>query len=360
MIRPAPFDTFGASGTLVQHFLSARVRRASIAAVCGLLFFASTFCSASASETTLRPEVETFIEEMAVKHGFDRRSLQALFRQAQPRPAVIRAISTPGTARPWYEFRAIYIDERRIAGGIEFWRRNAEALARAHRDYGVPEEIIVATIGVETVYGRNIGRFKVLEALSMLAFDYLPRAPLFRAELEEFLLLARETGFDARAIRGSYAGAMGIPQFLPSSYRKYAVDFDRDGRADLWDSPADAIGSVANYYRSFGWQSGAPVVVQARVEGDAVETVLAEGIKPHIRIAELKDRGVVPVSAVEEDAMAALVRVEVENGPAYWLGLQNFYVITRYNRSVNYALVVHELARELRARKEGRPTQAGS
>ena len=326
---------------------------AAIAALVALLLLGGVLGSVTAAppaSPALRQEVESFIEEMAAKHSFDRSALRRLFGQAQPRPAIIRAVSAPGTARPWHEFRALYIDERRIAGGIEFWRRNAGALARASREYGVPEEIIVATIGVETVYGRNIGRFKVLEALSMLAFDYPPRAALFRAELEEFLLLTRETGFDALATRGSYAGAMGIPQFLPSSYRKYAVDFDGDGRPDLWGSAADAIGSVANYYRAFGWETGAPVVIEARAEGDAVENTLGEGIKPHASIAELRTRGIVPLANVEEESRAALVRVEAESGPQYWLGLQNFYVITRYNRSVNYALVVHELAGELRAR----------
>lgn len=316
----------------------------------GLFGLAVNAASPVPSQRPLRPEVESFIEEMAHKHRFNRQALRRVFRQAQPRPAVIRAISTPGTARPWHEFRMLYLDERRIAGGIEFWRQNAATLARAQREYGVPEEIIVATIGVETFYGRNIGSFKVLEALSMLAFDYPPRAALFRAELEEFLLLIRETGFDVSGIRGSYAGAMGIPQFLPSSYRKYAIDFDGDGRPDLWRSPADAIGSVANYYRAFGWQYGATIAVQAETAGNEVDGVLADGIKPHASIAELRRRGIVPLAPVEEEAPAALVMVEAESGPQYWLGLQNFYVITRYNRSVNYALVVDELARELRSR----------
>jgi membrane-bound lytic murein transglycosylase B len=325
--------------------------------VLGVLGFALAAASPALAQRPLRPEIESFIDEMAMKHAFDRPSLRRIFRQAQPRPAVIRAISTPGTARPWHEFRALYIEERRIAGGIEFWRQNAATLARARREYGVPEEIIVATIGVETVYGRNIGRFKVLEALSMLAFDYPPRAPLFRAELEEFLLLVRETGFDALGTRGSYAGAMGIPQFLPSSYRKYAVDFDGDGRPDLWRSAADAIGSVANYYRAFGWQTDAAIAVEVQAAGGKVESVLEEGIKPHASIAELRRRGIVPLAPVDEETLAALVQVEAESGPQHWLGLQNFYVITRYNRSVNYALVVHELARELRARMRDAPLE---
>jgi membrane-bound lytic murein transglycosylase B len=307
------------------------------------------------SQRPLRPEIESFIDEMALKHAFDRPSLRRIFRQAQPRPAVIRAISTPGTARPWHEFRRLYIEEKRIAGGIGFWHQNAATLARARREFGVPEEIVVATIGVETFYGRNIGRFKVLEALSMLAFDYPPRAPLFRAELEEFLLLTRETGFDALEARGSYAGAMGIPQFLPSSYRKYAIDFDGDGHPDLWGSPADAIGSVANYYRTFGWQAGAPIAVEAQVAGEEVENTIAAGIKPHASIADMRRRGIAPLMPVDEEATAALVRIDAESGPQHWLGLQNFYVITRYNRSVNYAMVVYELARELRSRMGDAP-----
>jgi membrane-bound lytic murein transglycosylase B len=219
----------------------------------------------------------------------------------------------------------------------------------------VPEELIVATIGVETVYGRNTGRFRVLVALSMLAFEYPPRAKLLRSELEAFLLLSREAGLDALSIRGSYAGAMGIPQFLPSSYRKYAVDFDGDGRADIWRSASDAIGSIANYYRSFGWETGAPVVIEAQVSGDEIENLLAAEFRPHTPIAELRQRGITPLGSVNEEALAMLVRVEAESGVQYWLGLQNFYVITRYNRSVNYALAVHELAQELGKRMGAAP-----
>lgn len=340
-------------GNLFRNFaarLVPGVRLPGIAAV----FLALGVLAAAApvlAQRPLRPEVESFIDEMVHRHRFERHVLRRLFGQARHRPAVIRAVSAPGTARPWHEFRSLYLEERRITAGIDFWRRNAESLARAEREYGVPEEIIVATIGVETYYGRNVGTFRVLEALSMLAFDYPPRAALFRSELEEFLLLAREARLDALAIKGSYAGAMGIPQFLPSSYRKYALDFDGDGRADLWSSAADAIGSVANYYRTFGWQYGAPIALQAELAGDDIDGVLAAGIKPHMSVAELRQRGIVPLGTVDETAPAALVAVQGEGGTEYWLCLQNFYVITRYNRSVNYALVVYELARELRARR---------
>lgn len=307
------------------------------------------------AQKPLRPEVVTFIDEMARKHGFERAALQRVFSQVQTRPAIVRAMSAPATARPWHEFRSRYIDATRIAGGVKFWEQNAAALLRASREYGVPEEIVVATIGIETFYGRNTGTVKVIDALATLAFDYPSRAEWFRGELEEYLLLAREAGFDSLSVTGSYAGAMGIPQFLPSSYRKYAVDFDGDGRRNLWGDPADSIGSVANYYRTFGWLTGEPVTVPVEAGGSMVDAVIAAGIEPHLKVAELRRRGVVPLAPVSDEADAALFAVETESGLRYWLGLQNFYVITRYNRSVNYAMAVHELAREIRALVKPRP-----
>jgi len=306
--------------------------------------------SAAAEARQLAPEIESFIEEMVQKHQFETRALRRLFAQVQPRPAILRAISTPGTARPWHEFRSRYLEPARVNNGVVFWRENAAALEKASREFGVPEEIIVATIGVETFYGRNTGSIKVLEALTMLAFRFPPRAELFLFELEQYLLMARETGLDPVVIRGSYAGAMGIPQFLPSSYRNHAIDFDGDGKRDIIGSAADAIGSVANYYKAFGWRPGEMVVVPAEVEGSGIAALLETGIKPQLKVAELKSQGVTPVVPIEEGVEAALFVVESATGPRYWLGLNNFYVITRYNRSVNYALTVHELAQELRAR----------
>lgn len=320
---------------------------------CGLLavlaaaFFA---CATNAlAQRALAPEIEAFIGEMVQKHQFERERLRRMFSQVRARPVIIRAISAPITARPWYEFRDRYVDDARITGGVRFWEQNAAVLARASAEFGVPEEIIVATIGIETLYGRNTGSFTVLEALTTLAFHYPPRAELFRSELEEYLLLGREARIDVLSAKGSYAGAIGIPQFLPSSYRRFAVDFNGDGKRDLWRSTSDTIGSVANYYRSFGWRAGEPIAVRATVEETDVETLIAAGIKPHVRVAELRQRGVVPLAPVAEDAEAALFTVETEQGVQYWLALNNFYVITRYNRSVNYALAVYELARELRA-----------
>ena len=314
------------------------------------LLIVSTELAAAEKVRPLDPEVEVFIEEMVQKHQFEARALRRLFTQVQPRPAILRAISTPGTARPWHEFRSRYMEPERVNNGVAFWRVHAATLEKASREFGIPEEIIVATIGVETFYGRNTGNFRVLEALTMLAFRYPPRAELFRSELEHYLLLARETGLDPTGIRGSYAGAMGIPQFLPSSYRNYAIDFDGDGKRDIINSTADAIGSVANYYKAFGWRPGQAVVVPAEVEGSGIAALLETGIKPLLKVAELKSQGVTPVMPMEEGVEAALFMVESATGPRYWLGLNNFYVITRYNRSLNYALTVYELAQELRAR----------
>jgi membrane-bound lytic murein transglycosylase B len=297
----------------------------------------------------LRPAIEEFIADMAGRHQYDAPVLRRLLSQAETRPSIIRAMSTPGTARPWHEFRSRNVDDARISGGVRFWQQNAQALARARRDYGVPEELIVATIGIETVYGRNTGSFRVLDALSTLAFDYPPRAEFFRGELEQYLLLTREAGIDPLTVRGSYAGAIGIPQFMPSSYRKYAVDFDGDGKRILWGDAADAIGSVANYYRSFGWREGATVVVPVEVSGSDLDPGLTRDIQPKLKVGDLKRSGIVPLAPVDDAADAALFVLETETGPRYWLGLQNFYVITRYNRSVNYAMAVHELSRDIKA-----------
>jgi peptidoglycan lytic transglycosylase B len=312
--------------------------------------------SASDAASPLRPEIENFIDEMVQKHGYPPAALRRLFSTVQSRPSVIRAISTPGTARPWYEFRRSAITPARIEGGVRFWQQNQAVLEKASREFGVPEEIVVATIGIETVYGRNTGTVKVLDALTTLAFDYPPRAEFFRTELEQYLLLVRENGIDAANTRGSYAGAIGLPQFMPSSYRKLAVDFDGDGRRDLVASRADAIGSVANYYRSYNWKTGETAIVAAE-SGDAdLGPLLAAGIKPHVAVRELREKGLVIPDGVDENALVTLFSVETERGGKLYLGLNNFYVITRYNRSINYAMAVWELAGEIRAQMASVPT----
>ena len=220
----------------------------------------------------------------------------------------------------------------------------AEALARAEQEYGVPAQVIVSIIGVETFYGRNTGNYRVIDALSTLGFDYPPRAEFFRKELREFLLLAREEQVDPLSLKGSYAGAMGLPQFMPSSFRAYAVDFDGDGHINIWSNPDDAIGSVASYFKRHGWVAGEPVVIRADVTGDRADEGLTQGIEPVKTVGELRALGWSSHDALRDDMPVTAFRLEGENGPEYWMGLKNFYAITRYNRSVMYAMAVHQLS----------------
>ena len=304
--------------------------------------------SAADHPAALRPQVETFVDEMVEKHGMARAQLRALMQQARPQRDILRAMSAQTTARPWHQYRPLNVNPQRVAGGAKFWALHERVLARAEREFGVPAEIVVATIGVETAYGTFTGTHRVLDALTTLAFDFPRRADFFRGELEQFLLLARDRVLDPLSIKGSYAGAMGIPQFMPSSYQRYAIDFDGDGRKNLWDSVADSIGSVANYYRTFGWQEGRPIAVAAKVEGDGYAALAERGIEAAIDAATLTQSGVTPLHEIGEDRVAMLV-LEGDAGSEYWLGLNNFYVITRYNRSVNYAMSVFQLAQEIRA-----------
>jgi membrane-bound lytic murein transglycosylase B len=298
-----------------------------------------------------REEVQDFIRDMAARHGFVEQELRFLFSRVRRAEPIIEAIKPPAPkARSWGEYRGNFVNERRIAAGAEFWRKNRRALERAQRSYGVPAEYIAAIIGVETFYGRNAGRWRVVDALTTLAFDYPPRAPFFRSELEQYLLLARELGIDVFAMRGSYAGAIGIPQFMPSSTRRYAVDFDGNGAIDLRRSPADAIGSVANFLKEHGWQAGGEVLFEARVSGEAWRALADGSVDPKHALDDLRRAGVqFPEVPSAESARAALVELETPERPGeYRVGLHNFWVLTRYNRSAFYASVVHDLAQALR------------
>lgn len=296
-----------------------------------------------------QPGYAAFVRELANTLALDVQELDRLFRQVHLKPQIVRAISLPAEARPWDQYRPLFLNETRIQGGVAFWETHAETLARARQTYGVPESVIVAILGVETQYGRNTGGWRVLDALTTLAVAYPPRADYFRRELGEFLLLAREQGFDALAVKGSYAGAMGLGQFMPSSCRQYGVDFDGDGQADLWRNPVDAIGSVARYLQAFGWQPGGPVAVPVAVAGEETRELANTGWSARRSVAEWRRRGVTPGEAVPEEAEAMLVRLDTTAGPEFWLAFQNYYVITRYNRSFQYALAVHQLATAIAA-----------
>lgn len=303
-----------------------------------------------------RSEVREFIQSMHDRHGFDMAQLQQWFSQVHPRPDIIESISNPAEARPWYYYRKIFLTDTRIRGGIEFWNQHAELLARAEQESGVPARILVAILGVETLYATRFGKHPVLESLTTLAFDYPKRANFFRSELEQFLLLAREEQVDPLQLRGSYAGAMGGPQFISSSFRRFAVDFDKDGKRDIWGNPADMIGSVANYFQKHGWQTGMPIATMATVTGDRYPEILDIGLKPKQRVSVLQEYGITPKQPIDGDLQAALISLETENGNEYWLGMQNFYVITRYNHSALYAMAVYQLSEAIAA---GRANTAG-
>ncbi len=300
--------------------------------------------------TALRadPEVETFVAQMAERHGFDPQALHALIAGVRWRAEIIEAMDRPREAAAYHEYRKQFLTADHLKFGRRYWERQTKWLARAEAEYGVPPHVIVAILGVETQYGRNPGGYPVLDALVTLAFGYPRRAAFFRRELEEFLLLCRENGLDPARVRGSFAGAIGPPQFLPSSYRAYAVDFDGDARRDLMTSDADIIGSVAHFLHRHGWRPGEPVAAEARVEGTQSQWLETLGPRPLLPLARLGQYGVSALGPHVPQRPAALIRLEGEHGPRYLVGFHNFYVITRYNRSVRYASAVFELGEWLR------------
>lgn len=297
---------------------------------------------------------DKFIDFMVQEHQFNKIKLQQLLQQARKQNSILRAMQRPAEAKPWYDYRKIFITEARIAGGAKFWRQHQAVLAKAAADYGVPAEIIVAIIGVESSYGAQLGNFRVIDALYTLAFNYPRRADYFRGELENFLLLTREEAVNPLLPKGSYAGAMGYGQFMPSSYRNYAVDFNGDGQRNLWNGVEDTIGSVANYLRnysaSYGWQADKEVILATKVVPEAADELLNLEFKPQFSVKELKARGVILPTNQYDDYLALLIDLETETGTLYWLGFNNFYMLTRYNKSNRYAMAVYQLAQEIKAR----------
>jgi membrane-bound lytic murein transglycosylase B len=309
-------------------------------------------------------DVAEFMDMMVAKHGFNRTELEAIFKKTRYVDTTIQLMkpAPPGKPKNWQAYRARFVEPIRITAGLQFWNQHADALARAEEQYGVPAEIIVGILGVETIYGRQAGNFRVLDALTTLAFDY-PNTPtraarmqFFRGELENTLLFARDSGIDPFTLLGSYAGAIGWPQFMPSSIRQYAVDFDGDGRIDLRASPVDAIGSIANFLVQHGWKRGEPIVFPATVTASNSESItpawtgyVGQGLAAKFKLDELKSAGVLPGAAPPADLSFGLV--DLQNGlepTEYWLGTENFFAITQYNRSFFYAMSVVELGRAIR------------
>ncbi len=307
-----------------------------------------------------RGDVRAFIDEMAIDYGYDRAALQRAFAAARYQPKVVEAMQRPLLDPPkWHDYAPQFLSQERIDGGVGYWNANAGDLARAEERYSVPAEVIVAILGVETNYGRITGKHRALDALATLAFDYPRRAAFFRGELKQFLLLAREQGVPLPAPKGSYAGALGVPQFMPGSYRDFAVDFDGNGRIDLWTSPADIVGSVANYLARHDWQGGQPALLPATIapeNRDAVLRYLDGGISERRALAAWAADGVtvsVPPGELASDPVGLLLLEEKapggEEDASYWIACRNFYVITRYNKSRLYAAAVWQLAKAIKA-----------
>lgn len=293
--------------------------------------------------------IEDFVTEMVRDHGFTPSPLKSVLDKAEKKQSILDAISRPAEKTlEWKDYRKIFITQKRIDGGVRFMRKHRAVLERAEMVYGVPKEIVTAIIGVETYYGRMAGNYRVVDALSTLAFDYPPRAEFFRGQLKEYFILAREEGIDPLSIKGSYAGAMGYGQFIPSSYRNFAVDFDGDKKRDIWNNPTDAIGSVANYFKEHGWETGEPVVVPATVKGNEIKEFLNIGLKPESSVDELASKGFTPSNGRRYSGLATAMELQGARGAEYWLGLENFYVITRYNHSKLYAMAVYQLSQEIK------------
>ncbi|MBV8341296.1 MAG: lytic murein transglycosylase B [Gammaproteobacteria bacterium] len=298
-----------------------------------------------------RPEIAAFVETVAKQDGLSRREVRRVLKQAQPQPKILEIMSRPlEKVSPWWEYREHFVTPERIADGAAFWNDHRLALEQVAGDYRVPAEYLVAILGVETRYGHTTGRYRVLDALATLAFDYPPRQHYFASELEQFLLLARENRLDPLTVTGSYAGAMGAPQFMPSVYRHYAVDADGDRRRDLWGDWNDILASVANYLHEHGWTPGAPVLAEIRLDPDPSFQIEPHGLELNETIDSLASHGVHIETDLPADTPVVLLSAEQKDGPAYRAGFHNFYVLTRYNTSPRYAMAVYDLAQAIVAR----------
>jgi membrane-bound lytic murein transglycosylase B len=297
---------------------------------------------------TDRPDVQSFIDRMVDEHAYDRAKLEAILAEAESKESILEAISRPAERTlEWHEYRDIFLTTERIQAGADFWKEHQAELQMISDNTGVSVEILVGIIGVETYFGRITGNFRVLDALATLAFDYPPRSKFFTSELEHFFLLVREEGMQATDATGSYAGAMGRPQFMPSSYRAYAVDSTKDGKRDIWTDWVDVMGSVANYFVRHGWVADKPVVTTATLGAQWSGETPENKLKPEETVTSLSHQGVLFSTELPGDEKSQLITLVGDDGEEYYVGFHNFFVITRYNRSVMYALAVHQLGQEI-------------
>ena len=294
--------------------------------------------------------VDAFIDKMVEQHQFQRPELEALFQQVEIKQKILNAISRPAEGMPWHKYRKIFMQPSRIEGGVKFWRNHQLVLQTVEQQYGVPAEIITAIIGVETLYGQRTGGYRVIDALATLGFNYPKRSQFFLSELENFLLLTRQENVDPLKPLGSYAGAMGMPQFMPSSYLSYAADFEQDGHRDIWENPADAIASVANYFAKHHWRKDEAIVFPAVAEGEQWKKLVSKGLKPDQTVADLKCHAVYAPDHLADETAVKLLSFEQTNGENLWVAMHNFYVITRYNHSPLYAMAVYQLSRAIKDR----------
>ena len=290
-----------------------------------------------------------FVDLMVDIHHFDRQMIESTLEKATKNEVILQSIAKPWEAKPWHQYYPIFLTEKRLTKGLAFWQTHQETLARAEQETGVPAEIILAIMGVETFYGAYLGKYSVLDALVTLGFHYPPRATFFRSELAQLFLLAKEENFNITQLKGSYAGAMGWGQFISSSYRHYAVDFDGDGVRDLLNNPQDAIGSVANYFKKHHWKANADIAFKAQVSGTQYPALLSKSLTYSHKWSDLQAAGVsITETNLSKNMSVKLLEFQQASNKEYWVGLPNFYVITRYNHSPLYAMAVFQFSQQLK------------
>jgi len=312
-----------------------------------LLVCTCLIISACATSIQQPEPVHAFIKKMVDAHRFDESELAELFENLAVKDDILKKMTAPAEALPWYRYRKIFMTEVRINDGVKFWQENAKTLADVQRRYGVPAEIIVAIIGVETRYGQHTGKHRVIDALYTLAFDYPPRSAFFLNELESYLLLCRDEHINPLELTGSYAGAMGMPQFMPSSFRSFAADFDNDGRRDIWHNNADVIASIANYFVKHHWQTGLAIALPVTATGEKYKAALNGKLKPDLRLAELESLDLKISVPLTLDTKVKILALKQQEGEELWAVLDNFYCLTRYNHSPLYAMAVYQLSQAI-------------
>ena len=337
------------SRTRISHQTAAVAARPLAFCLGALAFASSPLWAVDVDPAVVEQARNAFIAGMVEEHGFDAGELSDILERAEIDEGVLEAISRPAErVLAWHEYRNIFLTDARIDGGVEFWRNHSARIEHASESFGVAPEMLVAILGVETYYGQRMGGYRIVDSLSTLAFAYPPRSGFFTSELEAFFLLAREEGMDPESIRGSYAGAMGAGQFISSSFRAYAVDGNGDGQRDLWEDWEDVLASVANYFKVHGWRQGEAVATQATLSAGRDAREARNSMDLNDTVASVHDRGYVFATGLADETPVTLLTLEREGGTEYWVGFHNFRVITRYNRSVMYALAVHQLGQTIR------------